>query len=229
MLVRLEHRVLFFDQDPSIAVWEVAHQTFQYRKRGVIARRDAEICCELAFRIGLSKGSGETLVESRFEALYGTNNGDMRDVVFFQCRETDCLCGLGRMVAESVGDVSMCGNCIQALTSGVGVSCSPTYNWTKPSVQTHHTMTNQTRHTRAMVVCDMKTCSEAGGGAGCMRFTSCCGVDAGRLDFFVVDVARTWRKVDESDVDRRQGTQLGPPVLNPHADFKARRYAKQGK
>jgi hypothetical protein len=62
-----------------------------------------------------------------------------------------------------------------------------------------------------------------------MRFTSCCGVEAGAWTFCVVDVARTWRKVDESDVDGRQGTRLGPPVLIPHADFKARRYAKQGK
>jgi hypothetical protein len=117
----------------------------------------------------------------------------------------------------------------------VGMSHSPTYNWTKPSVQTHHTTTNQIRLTRAMVGCDMKTCSAAGEEAECMRFTQDeemrCGNcwDALHLSFGVdVDVARTLRRSEGSGRDRRQGSRASH-VLILHTDFKARRYTKQGK
>lgn len=73
--------ILILDKDFGIERRVVGYQAFEYRVGRVEAGRNAEVDREFGRRVALMERRGQTFVETRLEALDGTNDGDMRNTL----------------------------------------------------------------------------------------------------------------------------------------------------
>lgn len=79
-------RIVFLNVDFAVKSRVVCGQLAKSRIRWIIFGGDAKVNRKFGRWVGLVEGSGQTFVETWFQARYGTNDSDMRDALQWQER-----------------------------------------------------------------------------------------------------------------------------------------------